>query len=824
MTQTLEELVAVKGRFYRSISLVADWGTPEAMTEYLATGTVVELASGILEELDNEIAARAWSITGPYGSGKSAFALFLCEVLAKAHPSHRAAHALRRRHQLGSRRFLPVLASAERGPLAPVLLRALANASGRSGHRGSKVLPDGARVVKVLEETATRARQRRYSGLVVVVDELGKFLEYAALHPQDADVFLLQQVAEAATRSAIPIMLVTILHSGFADYLPATEEVRRSEWQKVQGRFRDIPFQLPAHQVLQLVGSAIDARLPDTLAKVWRGELDSFLASRVLPVAGANWAGVLQKCFPLHPLTAILLWPLFRSKGAQNERSLFSFLTSREPHGLREYLAATGVAAPETPLYRPSHLFDYISTSLGLGAFRGDHARRWALADQALARLPADAPAASGDVIKSIALLSLYGAQVGVTASPALVALSVGSRQDAEDACEYLSKASLVVYRSHSDSFALWEGSDFELESAHERALQRLRGSASLAQRLQRVLQVRPFVPRAHYVRTGTLRWFDVGLVSSDEDLAAFLRGARDCDGVVAFVVPDGDTIERAPEAELLEALVAEAGKPVILALPKDVAGIELALNDLEAWTWVATYSLELAGDPVARQEVRSRVTAARDRLESLVGAVLGLPGFVMEPSRCQWRYDGSSVRPATGRAFQEWLSGICDAVYARAPKLRNELLNRSVLSSAAAKARRTLIERMLGSSVVERLGIEGWPPEAAMYEAMLRAPGMHRQDGSTWTFGRPKGDWAPAWAATVEFARSSSNARRTVSELFHKLRMAPYGLKDGPLPVLLCAVMCSLGDEIALYEDGVFLPELAHRGFRAVAAPAREL
>ena len=100
------------------------------------------------------------------------------------------------------------------------------------------------------------------------------------------------------------------------------------------------------------------------------------------------------------------------------------------------------------------------------------------------------------------------------------------------------------------------------------------------------------------------------------------------------------------------------------------------------------------------------------------------------------------------------------------------------------------------------------------MYESMLRAPGMHRQHTSTWTLGRPKGDWAPAWDATVEFARSSGNARRTVSELFGILKAPPYGLKDGPLPVLLCGVLCSLGDEVALYEDGVFLPELRIEAF----------
>ena len=39
------------------------------------------------------------------------------------------------------------------------------------------------------------------SGVLLILDELGKFLEYAAMYPERQDIYLLQQLAEAASRS-----------------------------------------------------------------------------------------------------------------------------------------------------------------------------------------------------------------------------------------------------------------------------------------------------------------------------------------------------------------------------------------------------------------------------------------------------------------------------------------------------------------------------------------------------------------------------------------------------------------------------------------------
>lgn len=81
-----------------------------------------------------------------------------------------------------------------------------------------------------------------YRGIVLIIDELGKPLEFAAAHPEEADIYLLQELAEFANRSAnSPVVVIGILHQAFERYAVFLDSVTQQEWAKVQGRFEDIP-------------------------------------------------------------------------------------------------------------------------------------------------------------------------------------------------------------------------------------------------------------------------------------------------------------------------------------------------------------------------------------------------------------------------------------------------------------------------------------------------------------------------------------------------------------------------------------------------------
>ena len=286
----LSEIFQVKGRFHRSVHLERDFYTENALDGYVLTATAREMVSRVIATLGNETTSKAWSLTGPYGSGKSAFALFAAKLLGNpdAPTTQQALDLLERgdptlherfMHTNGNGKsslsgFCPVLISGERAPLSLSLLRGLVHGlTASNGTISSASLIEGsqnlletaekgtlpsASEITALFESATRAIcESGGSGLLVVVDELGKFLEYATQQPAQGDMFVLQTLAEFADRSAkTPLFFITILHQAFELYGERAGKSQQEEWAKVQGRFEDVAFSESTEQVLRLVGTA----------------------------------------------------------------------------------------------------------------------------------------------------------------------------------------------------------------------------------------------------------------------------------------------------------------------------------------------------------------------------------------------------------------------------------------------------------------------------------------------------------------------------------------------------------------------------------------
>src|SRR5690606_19482714 len=130
---------------------------------------------------------------------------------------------------------------------------------------------------------------------------------------------------------------------------------KRLEWAKVQGRFVDLPFQEPASQMVRMVAYALrpDERDPYSAARAtWAERLAPIadaLGLRPAEIGADEWRQVVADSYPIHPTVLVALPSLLRQL-AQNERSLFAFLHSDEPWGLRDVVRGPAPDG-ELPIY-----------------------------------------------------------------------------------------------------------------------------------------------------------------------------------------------------------------------------------------------------------------------------------------------------------------------------------------------------------------------------------------------------------------------------------------------------------------------------------------
>ena len=342
------------------------------------------------------------------------------------------------------RRLLPIVITGSREPLQLAILRGLQVAIGHlHGRRCSLVM---ARISESLAQAASGKQPSAHAitelfaealkaacstdevgGFFLVLDELGKLLEYAAAHPANSDLYTLQSLAEFAARTPQPFLILGILHQDFSLYADRLTGRERAEWDKVRGRFEDIAFEEPADELLRLIaearsqspeGAKLDqlppasqrlSEKPPSTGRGARGEggfwslCEQAWLLELAPqgMTKGEFCDLLARCYPLHPLAALVLGPLFR-KLAQNERSVFSFLESSEPHGLRDQLQGG-----DGRLYCLHDLYDYLLGSVGEALYVQTHGKRWAEIETVLASLP-QASGLDVALVKTVGLLALW--------------------------------------------------------------------------------------------------------------------------------------------------------------------------------------------------------------------------------------------------------------------------------------------------------------------------------------------------------------------------------------------------------------------------------
>jgi hypothetical protein len=337
-------------------------------------------------------------------------------------------------------------------------------------------------------------------------------------------------------------------------------------------------------------------------------------------------------------------------------------------------------------------------------------------------------------------------------------------------------------------------------------------------------------VARRHYIQTGNLRHFEVKYVDV-ASLKEHISAPFTADGkiLVPLCETQQDVVDALHFAESSEVI----HRPdILVAVPQPLQGLLPYVEQLRRWEWINRSIGELQQDPYAREEVSRQLALAQQRLSEQLQLSIGLLNPDGE-SGLRWYQSGLQVTDLhSGRDVMELLTRVCEQLYPSSPRIHNELINRRVLSGAGAAARLRLCERLFEFSTQPLLGMDAVkkPPEMSMYLSVLLEAGLHqfRDEQNTWTVALPTEQQdqehcrvRPALNRIHEVLRENTDTRILVTEIFAALRLSPYGVRDGLIPLLLAVYSVIHEQELAFYEDGSFIPRMTGTYFlRLIKAP----
>lgn len=838
---SVSDVVKCSDVFMRSVNLERDFAG-NVVDDYIVTPHAKANFDRLISGLRVDDRQRAWRITSDYGSGKSSFALAFAKLFGpqRAPASLKGVVDLKALGVARAPHLLPVLVTGSRQPMSTAVLQSLnrtlstVRQSGRRPavvERVRKLAEEGGalrddEVIRLVEgANAYVAEAGIAQGILVVLDELGKFLEFAALHPDRQDVLFLQNLAEVAARSgSTPLFVIGLLHQGFNAYAEQLSQGVQKEWEKVAGRYSEIFFALPAEQTASLISSALNVqtkKLPPEVTAMAGREMRRVVDLGCYgPSAGRNsLVDLAAHLYPLHPSVPPVLIRLF-SRFGQNERSLFTFLFSEEPAGLREFMNRSLDGAG---FYRIHNLYDYARAAFGSKLSVQSYRSHWNQLESVVESFPREHHDEL-NILKTVALLNLLD-EPNLLASDDLLASSVAGKAS-KGAIERLREKHVLHYRGTAGGYCLWPHTSVNLHQAYADADNAVGTLRQVSTFLKEFLETRPVVARRHYVETGNLRHFRVEYVmpsAVDTGIDGVHQGA---DGLI--VVPLCETEDERARALAFAKSATRKTPSVLVAVPKPLSALTGLVAEYERWKWISEKTPELRDDAYASEEVSRQLVAAREVLERRVRSFVGLKQFT-EAMELEWIHLGEPVSIGSARELLSKLSKICDDVYPRAPRVKNELVNRRELSSAAAAARMRLIERVLKFADQPFLGMDRSkrPPEMSMYLSVLKRAGVHQEVGGRWTLVEPTLKNDPcnlrhSFAAMLALLEDAKEARIGVPALLKQIERPPFGVRDG-LGVLLFAVFVALHEQnLAFYEDGAFVRHLGPEEFlRLTKQPA---
>jgi hypothetical protein len=819
---SLSKVIQVKSRFSRSVNIERDGG-PSSLEGYIPTGRALDVVRRLAQGMIEASAGRSLSITGPHGGGKSSLAIFVDALTSSSSSKNfKIAHKLLEefdpdlasiwstaRSKLvdqGSG-FSRAVVTAAREPITESIVRALSRAASSENLTSPKIKKLMAEIEK---DTASRDRKildlikeiASHRPLILIIDEFGKNLEAYADAPSESDPFILQAISEMGQGdSALPIFVMTMQHLSFDDYIQSSSSSQRKEWAKIQGRFQDIPYIDSPIQSRKLISSVFqnsDSQLI-TRYSAWLKNNKGLLESAGLGDLGQATDTV--NSFPLHPLSLAVL-PQLCSRYGQNERTLFSFLASSERFSVATFIRDTEIGKQDDLIFVGlDRIYDYFLESAPTMLSSSATANRWIEIESRI-RDVHGVSLKEEALLKTIGVLNLVTSGGNLRASKQVLQLATSfdkseskGRLALDKALHLLEQKGLIVYREFADEYRVWQGSDFDLRSATEGARRQFQ-TQSISELLNRVISLNPIVAGRASQEKGILRVFEQKFYDPDFETIEPLSSTSHFDGVVAYLVKP-TKIEDLPTFD-------SKLRPIVYLIPSDVTKLKELVIETSSLHFVLESGNSTNLDWVAKRELIERYIAIKNQLSELVNEIW------FEKSKWFSAY-GKALPLNHNQGLSSCLSEICDTVYSKSPRVASEMIARRELTGQGTRARRNILEAMLTNLHSENLGIEGFGPDRAIYEAILKGTGIHvLGESGKWLIKKPsKMGWGPVWNEIEKSLSLATNERLNIYDIYRILLSPPYGLKEGVIPLLVLSAILARKSEFALYEHGTLILHL---------------
>ena len=655
-------------------------------------------------------------------------------------------------------------------------------------------------VIGVYTHVLNQLKRYKYDGIYVVYDEFSKYLESSITTAGIEDIKLLQDFAELCNRSTQDkqLHLLLISHKNLSNYIDTNLPKEKVDgWRGISGRFVELEIYDNSNQSYELMASAIGkdeikwSKFLESNKGTFEALANRYVASNL--VATEDVKSVVEGCYPLHPVTTFLL-PRVSEIVAQNERTLFTFLSASESNSLPQRCEAGDLLQS---FVTPDYVYDYFEPQLRREYYSSDAHSTYVLSKAALTRV--EKGSLEARIIKTIAMIYLV-AQFNVCppTKTILVDLFMDAGFDRGDvlrAFDNLIDLESIVYMKRSNSYVkLKECSGEKVDENVHNVAEKLKANNDLIPILNSCLSGRAMYPSRHNTKNKITRYFEC--IFEDADIVSRMlesgeQFACNGDGLMVAVVSNDENVSN---------LVLNINKcshlypTTVFVVLKNQVDVSMS-----AYKYAAAMQLmaKASDDEVLRDEYSIIVEDYSEILSSYI-AKFFIPekhgSLYYFPSGC---YDAVRHR----KKLSSLLSDLCDEVYSKTPVINNEAINKNYPTAIALKSRSKILMALCSKSLEPNLGFIGSGQETSIARSVLAVTGVipELETNPVVLLDSSNGFVGSIIEEVENFIKTGDGL--TFDCLYKRLTLPEYGIgaKRGPLPIFIALVMRNYIDSVCI-------------------------
>lgn len=660
-------------------------------------------------------------------------------------------------------------------------------------------------VVELYESVAKSLRAKGYTGLYVVYDEFSKYLEANIVDASVSDTKMLQDFAEKCCRSgALQMHLMLISHKEISNYIDKLPKEKTDGWRGVSERFKHIHLNNNFTQTYEIISSVIQHNNPFWQDFCERHERDfqslyaRYEKHQMFTDATAEIDTAIKGCFPLHPVSTFIL-PRLSERVAQNERTLFTFLSAEGTATLSAFLDAY---ENDFALVTPDQIYDYFEPLLKKEVYAGDIHTIFVLTSTILNQLPEGT--LGSKIIKTISLIYILEQFERLTPTKEqIIGIYSGSYEvsEIEAAISDLIEKEYVIYIKRSNDYLrLKQTSGVDIHQKIHDLIEAQAGKIAAKDTLNDSNFDNFMYPSRYNDDHEMTRYFAFQFISGKEigeDTDWTVKSESiDADGVIYGIIPDSEDQLHTLTNTIMH--TSKGCEQFIFVIPKHFQDVEGIVREYAAVSQLRERAVE---DPILFDEYEVVFEDLQEIIKDYIGAYT-------HPDRYSSLYihDGEMLSINRKSSLTEVMSKICDSVFSMTPVINNESVNKNEITSTAQNSRNKIVSALLRSELEANLGLAGTGQDVSIMRSTLLRTGVWCENGSIPQINiHPKDPAMRNMLETIEnfILETRQQGRSSFSLLYERLTSPKYhiGLRYGLIPIYIAAVMHNYRQQIVIVD-----------------------